>query len=111
MNTIKNHRLAWAWLLAAACTPIATAAPDTATGPPSTGLTRQQVIAEMRAHHRTHRWDESQGGWVPRVDAPRTAGGATRAEVAASTLLFLETHDWDEATQLWTEHPRIPRTR
>lgn len=104
MNNMKTYRIAWGWMLAMTVSSVATAAPEFVADMPSSGLTRQEVIAELQAAQRTHRWDEPSAQWVSRRPTT-TAAGSTRDQVRAELAAFTTSNRWDESHGGW-----IPRT-
>lgn len=105
MNNLKTYRIAWGWMLAMTVSSVATAAPELVADMPSSRLARQEVIAELQATQRTHRWDEPSAQWVSRRPTTPTAAGSTRDQVRAELTAFTSSNRWDESLGGW-----IPRT-
>lgn len=109
MNTLKTQRLAWSLALAMTASCVATAAQEGMQGVVSTGLTRDQVVAELLATQKTHRWDEPSAQWVPRGPTRPAASDLTRADVRAELAVFTSAHRFDESQGGWVARNMPPR--
>lgn len=107
MNTHRTQRLVWTLILASTAASVAAAPPEL----PAQALTRQQVVADLRALQATNRWDEPSAQWVLLRPVPPGEAGPTRAAVRADTAAFFGLNHWDESRGGWILNTAAPPAR
>lgn len=69
---------------------------------------REEVRKETADFLKTHRWDETNGLWLPE-DNPPAGTSPTRAQVREELHIFLRSNRWDDRRARWV--PLKPQRR
>lgn len=74
----------------------------------SSPRTRDEVRKETRDFLKTHRWDDTNGQWLPE-DNPPPGASPTRAQIREELHVFLRNNRWDDRRSRWV--PLKPQRR